>query len=282
MGTVNATTAGAIAAGTWAAAEPALCRVLRTGYTDVRFLGRFLPRFVGDAWPAAGVAWHVANGAAFGTMFGRLGGRGWRQGVLAAEVENVLTLPLLPAASRRHPDYRSLDWASPRGARIVTQEVVGHALFGAVLGALVGPAGVRRAGAAAGGRRPARGMPFAFEPRFEPFLRRLGITAATSGVEVTDQWLRARFGPWSLETHRNNVARASVAGPYEWYKAVGPRISLADRGVTFGTNPHLGVCIEFHTPVRGGGPLKLFRHPNLTVTVADPAGLVAAFGTLPG
>ena len=119
-------------------------------------------------------------------------------------------------------------------------------------------------------------MPFEFDPRFRPLLRLLGVRSDNAFVEATDGRLRARFGPWSLETDRDNVRCASVAGPYRWFKAIGTRVSAADRGITFGTNARRGVCIEFRQPVRAFDPLGLVRHPNLTVTVADPDGLVAA------
>ena len=67
-------TAGVIAAATWAAAEPALGQLLGTPFSDVRLLGRVVTR--GPAWPAAGPALHLANGAAFGWTFERLGLRG--------------------------------------------------------------------------------------------------------------------------------------------------------------------------------------------------------------
>jgi hypothetical protein len=134
QGVARGMVAGAAGAAVWAGVEPLLARTLRSPYTDIRFLGRLLP--TGRAWPAAGLAWHVANGAAFGAVFARMGGRGWKQGLLAAQAENALTLPLLPVASRRHRDYRSLRWRSPTGRRILAQETSVHALFGVVLGGL--------------------------------------------------------------------------------------------------------------------------------------------------
>ena len=62
-----------IAAATWAAAEPALGRLLGTPFSDVRLLGRVVTR--SPAWPAAGLH-YLANGAAFGWTFERLGLRG--------------------------------------------------------------------------------------------------------------------------------------------------------------------------------------------------------------
>jgi hypothetical protein len=128
--------AGVIAAAVWAAAEPALGRLLRTPYSDVRLLGR--PVTAGRWWPAAGAAVHLANGAAFGAGFVRLGRRGVRQGVLAAEAENLLLWPAMLVVDRIHPDRHNGSW--PRlltNRRVIAYEVLTHALFGAVLGTLV-------------------------------------------------------------------------------------------------------------------------------------------------
>ena len=128
--------AGVVAAAVWAAAEPALGRLLRTPYNDVRLLGR--PVTPGRAWPVTGVALHLANGALFGAAFERLGLHGIRRGLLAAEVENLALWPGMIVLDRIHPDRRNGSW--PRlvtSPRIAAYEVAAHAIFGAVLGALV-------------------------------------------------------------------------------------------------------------------------------------------------
>jgi hypothetical protein len=53
-------------------------------------------------------------------------------------------------------------------------------------------------------------------------------------------------------------------------KVLGARLSLADRGLTFGSDTAGGVCIRFAEPVRGLVPFGLLRHPGLTVTVTTP------------
>jgi hypothetical protein len=96
-------------------------------------------------------------------------------------------------------------------------------------------------------------------------------------VEVDDDSLVVRFGPWTMTTLRSNVAGVAESGPYATWKVIGPpRLSFADRGVTFATNSVRGVCIRFFTPVAGIEPTGRVRHPGVTVTVADPDGLVAA------
>ena len=128
--------AGLIAAATWAATEPVLRRVFRTPYSDVRLLGRLVTR--SRAWPAAGVALHVANGAAFGAIFERARLKGLKAGIASAELENLALWPALAVVDRFHPDRRTGYWPPlVRSPRIAAYEIVVHALFGTVLGVLV-------------------------------------------------------------------------------------------------------------------------------------------------
>jgi hypothetical protein len=98
-----------------------------------------------------------------------------------------------------------------------------------------------------------------------------------AGVVLTDTTFTVRFGPWLLHTPIDNIAGASVSGPYRWWRVIGPaRLSFADRGLTFATNDERGVCVQFVQPVAGMEFTGTLRHPGLTVTVADVHGLVAA------
>lgn len=118
--------------------------------------------------------------------------------------------------------------------------------------------------------------PFAFDARFRVPLAGVGVSPRTAWTELGVEFARVRFGPWLVVTRLRNIADAVVTGPFAWYRALGVRLSLADRGLTFGTNAEAGVCLRFHELVRGADPLGLLRHPALTVTVADPGGLVNA------
>ncbi|MFA1541867.1 hypothetical protein [Actinomadura monticuli] len=114
---------------------------------------------------------------------------------------------------------------------------------------------------------------FAFDPRLARPLALLGIRPDTCHLTLSPSGLEARYGPWRVRTPLDNVAGAETSGPYSVWKAIGARVSLADRGLTFGTNARRGVCVRFHRPVRGIEPTGVLRHPGLTLTVADPAAV---------
>ena len=118
---------------------------------------------------------------------------------------------------------------------------------------------------------------FEFDRSFRPVLRVLGVRPSNARVVLTDDdHLLVEFGRWKLHTPVSNIKCATLTGDYRWIRAVGVRMSLRDRGITFGTNRDAGVCIEFNEAVPAIFPLPLARHPGVTVTVADPAGLKGA------
>jgi hypothetical protein len=124
----------------------------------------------------------------------------------------------------------------------------------------------------------ARTFAFRFDPRFRWLLRAAGVTPDNAAVTVGAGRLVARFGRWLVDTPVTNVVSAEVTGPYRWwFKVIGPHLSLVDRGLTFGTNSEAGTCLRFRDPVAGMDPLGRIRHPGLTVTVEDPAGLAGLF-----
>ncbi len=120
---------------------------------------------------------------------------------------------------------------------------------------------------------------FHFDRRFEKLLSLIGASPQTCSVEITDDgYLEARFGKVRLRTELANVTGAKMTGPYRWWRAIGVRASLKDRGLTFGSALE-GVCISFDEPVSAKPAFGRFRHPGLTVTVTDRMGLVEALST---
>ena len=67
-----------------------------------------------------------------------------------------------------------------------------------------------------------------------------------------------------------------ITGPYRGYRAIGPRGSFADRGLTFGSTTAGGVCLLLREPVPGLEPTGRMRHPGITLTVADREGFATA------
>jgi len=121
-----------------------------------------------------------------------------------------------------------------------------------------------------------RRFPFEFESRYRRILWLLSVTPARSGVEIGDGSFRVRFGPWRVQTDVSNIRCAEETGPYQALRAIGPHISMADQGLSFGSTTRGGVCLLFHDPVPGRETLGLINHPGLTVTVEDPVGLIDA------
>lgn len=104
----------------------------------------------------------------------------------------------------------------------------------------------------------------------------VGVTPGRTRVELSESELTIHYGWWSLATPLANVVDATQTGPFSPWKVGGPpRLSLADRGITFGTTTEAGVCIRFDEPVRALLPIGPFRHPAATVTVEDPDRFVA-------
>ena len=145
----------------------------------------------------------------------------------------------------------------------------------ALAAALAEPPGPAAAGAQVPGPGPGQ-FEMAFDPRFRLPLAALGVTPATAHVTVTPDRLVACFGPWICRTTPANVRAVRLTGPYHWYRAIGPRLSLTDHALTFGTTTIRGVCLLLREPVPGIDPLGMIRHPGLTVTVADSQRFAAS------
>jgi hypothetical protein len=137
----RAAAAGAVAATTWALAEPLDRRLFRCDYSDVAVLGKLVTR--GPGWRTAGLAIHAANGAAFGLACDELRRRlavdGRRLALGMALAEHLILYPLSWFVDRFHP-ARGEEGVPPllTNPRAFAQATVRHALFGVVLGRLAG------------------------------------------------------------------------------------------------------------------------------------------------
>lgn len=128
--------AGALAAGVWGLQESLDQRVFGVAYSDTALLGRWVSSRRG-AWPVAGMALHLANGAAFGAAYAAVAPRvpvpRALRGPLAGLAEHAATWPLVGLVDRVHPARNEM----PRLAgnrRALAQATWRHLLFGFVLG----------------------------------------------------------------------------------------------------------------------------------------------------
>jgi hypothetical protein len=106
--------------------------------------------------------------------------------------------------------------------------------------------------------------------------RAFGVTDGNAYVDVDDERLEIRYGPWVVDTPLENIEAVERTGPYQWWKVAGPpHVSFRDAGITFATSTSDGICLRFREPVRAV-PLVPLRHPAATVTVEDPDALIRA------
>jgi hypothetical protein len=118
---------------------------------------------------------------------------------------------------------------------------------------------------------------YAVDKRYLPVLVPLGFRSSKDGVTLADDGsFLATFGFFKMATPLANITGAHITRNYRWWTAPGVRGSMADDGLSFGTNNQAGVCVHFAEKVPS--PLRRKGHSALTVTVADLEGLAAALG----
>lgn len=120
-------------------------------------------------------------------------------------------------------------------------------------------------------------FPYSIDGRYLPLLLPFGLKRNRDGVTLADDGsFVATFGFFTLKTTVANVTGAHITRGYRWWTAFGARASMADDGLTFGTNHQAGVCVHFDQKV----PSRLSKqgHSALTVTVADLDGLTRVLG----
>ena len=116
-----------------------------------------------------------------------------------------------------------------------------------------------------------RRFPIRIEPRYRWILRIFGATPERSYVDLGDT-LDARFGWSRITTPIENCVRWSIEGPWSPLTALGVRMSVRHRDITFGGTPRGGVRVDFREAAR----LGILRPPALYLTVEDLDGFAAA------
>ncbi|HEV3054335.1 MAG TPA: hypothetical protein VGX45_06745 [Solirubrobacteraceae bacterium] len=135
--TLRGAVCGAVAAVAWALQQPLDKLAFRSRFDDVELLGKAVTR--GDNWYAAGLAWHVQNGALFGAVYANVAPAlpvpPALRGPVVALAEHALSWPLGYVSDRVHPARRELPVLGGN-RRAFAQATWRHLLFGIVLGEL--------------------------------------------------------------------------------------------------------------------------------------------------
>ncbi|MES2210174.1 MAG: hypothetical protein V4515_08315 [Chloroflexota bacterium] len=103
-----------------------------------------------------------------------------------------------------------------------------------------------------------------------------GATPDSAWADVGPASLRAQFGRFAFDTPLENVASWRIEGPFRWITAIGVRMSVRHRDVSFAGSPHGGVRLDFRVPVRWGKLLV----PAFYAGVDDLDGFAAALSAL--
>jgi len=128
---------------------------------------------------------------------------------------------------------------------------------------------------------PTEHFPIRLGPRSRPLLRIFGVRGVENAyVELAGDDLDARFGFANVHVPLSNITSWRIEGPWRWITAIGVRMSIRHRDITFGGSPRGGVRLDFKERVKLG-PVRM---PALYVTVEDLEGLAAALAArgIPG
>lgn len=126
-------------------------------------------------------------------------------------------------------------------------------------------------------RTTARRFPIRLGARSRPLLRLFGVRSqADAYLDVGPGGIDARFGAGHATTPLAKVVRWRIEGPWRWITAIGIRMSIRHRDLSFDGSPHGGIRLDFREPIRVG-PL---RPPALYASVDDLEACAAALAAL--
>ncbi len=98
-----------------------------------------------------------------------------------------------------------------------------------------------------------------------------GVRGGNAYVDLSD-CVAVTFGFFRFRTALSNVVSCRIEGPWLWVSAIGVRMSIRHRDVSFDGSHLGGVRLDFRDRVRWG-PINV---PAIYVTVEDLEGFVAA------
>ena len=118
----------------------------------------------------------------------------------------------------------------------------------------------------------ARRFPILIGRKSRPLLRLFGVRNGNAYVDL-GVTLDARFGWARLQTPVENIKSWRIEGPWLWITAIGVRMSIRHRDLTFAGTRRGGVRLDFRERVQ---TMRFFKVPALYVTVEDLEGFAAA------
>jgi hypothetical protein len=121
------------------------------------------------------------------------------------------------------------------------------------------------------GTGDARRFTFRIGRRSVPLLWLFGVRADRAWVVIDDERVAARFGYGTISVPLSNITRWRIEGPWRWITAIGIRMSIRDRDLSFAGSPRGGVRLDLREPLRWG-PL---RPPAIYLGVEDLEGFAA-------
>jgi hypothetical protein len=103
-----------------------------------------------------------------------------------------------------------------------------------------------------------------------------GVTPEKAWAEIADGVVRVRFGRSELAVPIAKVARWRIEGPWRWITAIGIRMSIRHRDISFAGSPRGGVRLDFRAPVKWG----ILSLPAAYYGVEDLEGFAAELAAL--
>jgi hypothetical protein len=114
--------------------------------------------------------------------------------------------------------------------------------------------------------------PIRIGARSRLFLRiAFGVTHERAYAEIGDEVVHVRFGRFAFTAPLASVTRWRIEGPWAWITAIGVRMSIRHRDVSFAGSPRGGVRLDFREPIRWGR----FGIPAAYYGVEDLEGFAA-------
>jgi hypothetical protein len=123
--------------------------------------------------------------------------------------------------------------------------------------------------------------PIRIGDRSRLFLRiAFGVTPQRAFAEIDDEDVHVRFGRFAFTAPLATVTGWRIEGPWAWITAIGVRMNVFKRDVSFCGSPRGGVRLEFTPAVRWGRLRILAAYYG----VEDLDGFAAAIGArgIPG